>query len=158
MLCAATVICLTGCAKGGTSAETSAVTTPADAVTSAETAADTDTSALTGLWADADYTTDTELGSGKTTVKVAVTAEERTVTFTLHTDKTTLGDALLEHGLIAGEQGAYGMYIKTVNGMFADYDTDQTYWSLCKDGEFLSTGVDATAISDGDSFELIRVK
>ncbi|HIS96773.1 MAG TPA: hypothetical protein IAD42_02240, partial [Candidatus Scatomorpha pullistercoris] len=39
-----------------------------------------------GLWDSATYTDDTELGEGATTLTVEVTAEEKTVTFTIHTD------------------------------------------------------------------------
>ena len=69
-----------------------------------------------GLWKTATYLKDTELGTGSKTIQVEVKVEDKSVTFTIHTDKTTLGDALLEHSLIAGENGAYGLYVKTVNG------------------------------------------
>ena len=61
------------------------------------------------LWDDAKYTADTELGTGAKTVQVEVKAEGKSITFTIHTDKEILGDALLEHDLIAGEEGAYGL-------------------------------------------------
>lgn len=80
-----------------------------------------------GLWADATYTEDTQLGDGAKTVVVEVTAGEKTVTFTVKTDKETVGDALLEHNLVTGEQSAYGLFVKAVNGITADYDVDQTY-------------------------------
>ncbi len=69
----------------------------------------------TGLWENAKYLKDTEFGTGATTVQVEVKVEEQSVMFTIHTDKSNLGDALLEHNLIAGEEGAYGLYIKEVN-------------------------------------------
>ena len=78
------------------------------------------------LWANATYGEDTELGSGATTVLVEVKAGERAVTFTIHTDKTTLGDALLEHGLLAGDVEQYGLYVKAVNGITADFDIDKS--------------------------------
>lgn len=106
-------------------------------------------------WNDAIYTEDTAFGDGEKTVSVAVCVEEHTVTFTLHTDKETLGEALLEHNLIAGEQGAYGLYVKVVNGITADYSANQRYWSLEKNGEYMQTGVDATTITDGEAYALI---
>ena len=57
----------------------------------------------TGVWEKATYLKNAEFGKGATTVQVEVSAEEQSVTFTLHTDKTTMGDALLEHKLIAAE-------------------------------------------------------
>lgn len=112
----------------------------------------------TGAWETATYVRDTEFGEGEKTITVKVVAEEQTLTFTLHTDKETLGDALLEHELIAGDQGPYGLYIKSVNGVIADYDTDQTYWSLTKGGEMMMVGVDGAVIADGEQYELTKAK
>ena len=44
--------------------------------------------------------------------------------FEIHTDEKTVGAALLSLGLIAGEDSEYGLYVKTVNGVTVDYDTD----------------------------------
>ena len=108
-----------------------------------------------GLWENAIYLNDTEFGSGEKTVQVEVTAEDRSVTFTVNTDKDILGDALLEHGLIAGEEGPYGLYIKVVNGITADYDINQSYWSLCKNGEYMTVGADGAEITNGEHYEFI---
>ena len=110
------------------------------------------------LWQDALYTEDTELGQGAKTVTVQVQAEDKTVSFTIHTDCATLGEALLEHGLIAGEDSEFGLYVKQVNGITADYDVDQTYWGFYSGGEYMMSGVDTTEISGGESYELIRTK
>ena len=73
---------------------------------------------------------------------------------TVKTDKTTVGDALLEHNLIAGENGQYGLYIKTVNGITADYDTDGTYWAFYIGGEYATSGIDMTNVEAGATYEL----
>ena len=112
----------------------------------------------TGAWENATYLKDTELGKGEKTVEVEVVAEEQSVTFTIHTDKATLGEALLEHGLIAGEDGPFGLYVKTVNGILADYDVDGYYWGFYKNGEMMMVGVDSAAIADGEHYELKREK
>ena len=112
----------------------------------------------TGAWSTATYTSDTELGEGSKTLTVKVEAEEQVITFTIKTDAEIVGDALLEHQLIDGEEGPYGMYIKAVNGIVADYDTDQTYWAFNKGGEYMMTGVDQTELVDGDSYELVKTK
>ena len=52
----------------------------------------------------------------------------------------------------------YGLYVKFVNGIEADYDNDQTYWALYKSGEYMLTGVDTTVISDGEHYELSKEK
>ncbi len=110
------------------------------------------------LWANATYTEDTELGAGAKTVTVEVTAEEKTVVFTLHTDAQTVGEALMEHNLVSGEQSAYGLYIKSVNGIEADYSKTQTYWGFNKDGASMQTGVDGAQLSDGEHYELVYTK
>lgn len=110
------------------------------------------------IWVNAIHTENAEFGQGTKTVQVEVVAEEKSVTFTIHTDKETLGDALLEHELITGEDGPYGLYIKTVNGILADYDINQTYWALNKNGEASMTGVDGTKISDSEHYELVYTK
>ena len=110
------------------------------------------------LWANATYLEDTAIGEGAKTVTVKVIAEDKTVTFTVKTDAATLGEALLAHGLIAGEESSYGLYIKVVNGITADYDVDQSYWSFSKGGEYMMTGVDSTDIADGEVYELTYTK
>lgn len=110
------------------------------------------------LWNNATYKEDTEFGVGGKTIKVEVEAKEKAVTFTINTDKDTLGDALLEYDLVSGEEGAYGLYIKEVNGIRADYDEDQSYWALNKDGETMLTGADGAEISSGEHYELIYTK
>ena len=72
-----------------------------------------------------------EKGEGKTTFNFEVTdLEGKTTKFLVKTNKTIVGDALQEVGLIEGEEGAYGLYVKTVNGITADWDKDQTYWAF----------------------------
>ena len=111
-----------------------------------------------GLWENATYRKDTELGKGATTVQVQVKAGEESITFTIKTDKKMLGDALLEHELITGDESQYGLYIKSVNGIRADYDLDKSYWGFYKNGEYMLTGVDGTEIADGEHYELVYEK
>ena len=65
------------------------------------------------------------------------------------TDVKILGDALQNLGYIKGEQGPYGLYIKEVNGITADYDVDGTYWAFYVNDELSMKGVDQTEIVDG---------
>ena len=109
----------------------------------------------TGKWQDATYRKDAEFGKGAKTVVVKVVVEEQAVSFTLRTDETYLGDALLEHGLIEGDMGEFGIYVKKVNGILADYDVDKTYWGFYKNGEMMMTGVSFAEISDGEQYELV---
>ena len=112
----------------------------------------------TSLWENATYLNDTELGEGNKTLTVEVKVEENSVVFTIHTDKKTVGDALIEHDLIAGDEGAYGLYVKVVNGITADYDIDQSYWAFYIDGEMAMTGVDGTDITEGTAYQLVYAK
>ncbi|MBO5231417.1 MAG: DUF4430 domain-containing protein [Clostridia bacterium] len=111
-----------------------------------------------GVWKDATYLKNTEFGSGKNTVAVEVKAGEQSVILTVKTDKDTVGDALLEHKLIEGDEGPYGLYIKKVNGITADYDVDKSYWGFYINGEYATTGVDTTKITEGATYKLEYTK
>lgn len=112
----------------------------------------------TGAWESATYLSDKTFGTGAKTVTVEVLAEEQMITFTVKTDKTTVGEALSEHGLIEGDMGDFGLYVKRVNGIEADYDKDQTYWAFYIDGEYGMTGVDSTEIQEGVVYRLEKQK
>lgn len=95
----------------------------------------------------------TVLGEGQTVFTFNVTdADGNETNFEIHTDKETVGEALLELDLIAGEDSEYGLYVKTVNGITADYDKDQTYWAFYVNGEYAQTGVDSTNVTAGDTY------
>lgn len=113
---------------------------------------------VTGVWADATYKEDTALGEGAVALTVEVTAEDKTVVFTVKTDKTTVGEALMDNGLVEGENGAYGLYVKVVNGILADYDVDGSYWAFYIDGEYAMTGIDSTEIVEGAVYKLERTR
>lgn len=92
----------------------------------------------------------TVLGEGSKVFDFTVFDFEGNVTdFEIYTDKKTVGDALSDLGLIEGEEGAYGLYVKVVNGIKADYDTDSKYWAFYIDDELAPTGADTTAIEEG---------
>lgn len=104
----------------------------------------------------AKYTEDVTLGEGSKTITVTVKDHEgKAVVFTIKTDAKTVGDALLENDLIAGDEGAYGLYVKVVNGLRADYDKDKAYWGFNVNGETSMTGVDMTDLTDGGVYELV---
>ena len=100
-----------------------------------------------------DAATEQVLGEGQTQFMFTVIDKDGNATnFEIHTDKETVGDALLEVELIAGEESEYGLFVKTVNGITADYDVDQTYWAFYVNDEYASSGVDTTAIEDGKTY------
>ena len=93
------------------------------------------------------------------TITVTVIDNEgKSEEFIINTKSDNLGDALVMSGLVEGEDGQFGLFIKSVNGLRADYDLDGAYWSVSKGGEMLMTGASETPIADGDSFELTYTK
>lgn len=94
------------------------------------------------------------VAGAKTITLDVIHADSSANTFTISTDAENLRTALeQEEGLIDGEEGAYGLMVYTVDGETADWDRDQSWWCLTKDGEMLNTGVDDTIIADGDHYE-----
>lgn len=81
-----------------------------------------------------------------------VTASGEEKTFTVRTDKEKVGEALVDAGLIAGEDGPYGLYVKTVDGETVDYETHGKYWAFYVDGAYAPTGVDVTKIEAGREY------
>lgn len=132
------LLCICGCSEKESPKD------DADAVaTTADTTADT----------AADDSAETVVGEGSTSFKFTVTDDDgKDTVFTVKTDKTTVGEALQNAGLIDGEEGAYGLYVKSVNGIVADYDKDGKYWAFYVDGKYALTGVDKTDIEDGVSY------
>lgn len=153
VMCISAVLCITGCESAKTN-EPQTTESPAagseTVATEASTADEAD-----ALWQNALYTEDTEIGEGNTTFYFEVKTDSKAVTFTVNTDETVLGTALLGYGLIDGDDSEYGLYVKYVNGIFADYNTDKHYWALYKDGEMMMTGVDGETIEAGSHYEMV---
>lgn len=96
--------------------------------------------------------------SSEKTITVTVVDDEgeRTV-FTIKTASPNLRGALEQEKLVQGDDGEYGLYIKVVNGLRADYDLDGAYWRITKDGVDTAS-VDSTIIKDGEKYELTYTK
>lgn len=93
------------------------------------------------------------VGEGSKAFSFTIVDQEGTKTqLEVHTNKETVGEALSELGLIEGEESEYGLYVKTVNGVTADYDKDGVYWAFYINEEYAQTGVDATPVTEGDSY------
>ena len=93
------------------------------------------------------YADGTVLGEGSTVFPFVVVDKDGNETnLEIHTDKTIVGEALLDLGVIEGDAGQYGLYVKKVNGISADYDKDGVYWAFYINGEYGMTGVDMTEI------------
>lgn len=74
------------------------------------------------------------------------------VNFDIRTDSENLRGALEQKGLIAGDEGPYGLFVTQIDGETAD-DSQRQWWCFTKDGEMLNTGVDDTMIADGEHYE-----
>ena len=95
------------------------------------------------------------LGEGQHSFTLEIAdADGKMITATINTDEETVGAALSKLNIVQGDPGDYGLYIKTVNGVTADYDKDKTYWAFYIDGEYASTAADMTAITDGSVYKL----
>lgn len=93
------------------------------------------------------------MGNGdKTFVFEVIDADGEKTVYSISTDKTIVGDALSELGLIAGDSGPYGLYVKTVNSLTYDYDKDGKYWAFYINGEYATSGVDKTEIKNGEIY------
>ena len=104
---------------------------------------------------DAVVTDGAVLGEGAHSFTLEIKdAEGKAVTATINTDEETVGAALSKLDIIQGEQSEYGLYVKVVNGITADYDKDQTFWAFYVDGASSQTGVDMTAVTDGSVYTL----
>lgn len=101
------------------------------------------------------YEDGTILGEGETQFALKVIHKNGDeVNLEIHTNESTVGKALMELGVLDGEEGDYGLYIKTVNGETVDFDADGKYWAFYVNDEYALTGVDQTEIVAGDSYTL----
>jgi len=95
------------------------------------------------------------VGSGSKTLHFTVKNGDSIKEFKVLTDEAIVGDALLKLNLIAGEDGDYCLYIKTVDGVTLDYNTDGKYWALYVGDAYATTGIDGLEATDGLKFSLV---
>lgn len=89
----------------------------------------------------------------KTLTVTVVHGDKSEEQFTYHTKEAYLGPVITNSGLVEGENGDYGLFIKAVDGETAD-DSKQQWWCITKGGETVNASADQTPIEDGDQFEL----
>jgi len=91
-----------------------------------------------------------DIGDGTTVFLFEVTDDKgNKSTWNVHTGETTVGEALVDAGLIDGVVSEFGLMVFSVNGLRADYDEDGAWWAFYIDGEMAMVGVDATDIEEG---------
>lgn len=149
-LFAAAALCVTGCddGKNGDQGNTG-TSTPAATQGQDQPADQGETSAP----AEGTFEDGATLGEGATQFTFTVVdADGNEATATVNTDAKTLGEALLDLGVIAGDDGDYGLYVKTVNGQTLDYDQDGSYWALYVGDQYATAGVDSTELEPGETY------
>ena len=94
---------------------------------------------------------DTEQGSK--TITFELTGKDgKTESFEIRTDAEYLADALVEKGLITYEES--GLY-NTIGGITVDWNADQSWWKISKDGVDLMIGMNEQPIADGEHYEAV---
>lgn len=100
-----------------------------------------------------------ELGEGEKLFYFDVTfSNGETSSYAISTDAETVGEALVALDLIAGDESEYGLYVKTIGDETLDYTTDGMYWAFYENGEYALTGVDATVVTEGQTYAFIATK
>lgn len=106
---------------------------------------------MAGIW----MATRPETESGSKNYTVTVVHKDGTVKdFAYRTDAEYLAEALLEEGLVSGEDSQYGLTIITVDGEAAVWATDNAYWAIWIGEEMAMTGASEIPVYDGSSFKL----
>ena len=75
--------------------------------------------------------------------------------FPYATDAEYLGEVIVSEGLVNGEEGPYGLYFDTADGETADWNVDQSYWSILIGEEYATIGADGIALTDGGVYSLV---
>ena len=111
--------------------------------------------AVIGLMAGIWFATRPETVEGSKSYTVTVVHKDGSVKeFSYRTDAEYLDDALLEAGLVSGEQSQYGLTIITVDGEDAVWETDSAYWAIWVGEEMAITGASEIVVYDGSTFKL----
>lgn len=87
------------------------------------------------------------------TIEVSVIHGNDCKVFNLTTTGSTLREALDEISLVSGEDGQYGLFIKSVNGYTVNEEKEE-WWCVTKAGEPVFEGVDGIEIANGDKYEI----
>ena len=91
-----------------------------------------------------------DIGQGTTVFLFEMTdGDGNKISWNVHTETETVGDALVEVGLIEGTESSFGLMVEYVNGVRADFAEDNAWWAFYIDGEMAMAGVDSTDIEEG---------
>lgn len=97
-----------------------------------------------------------ETVSGGKEITVTVVHKDGTEkVFEYATSAEYLGEVIVSEGLVNGEEGPYGLYFDTVDGEIADWNVDQSYWSILIGEEYATVGADGIVLTDGGEYSLV---
>ena len=100
-----------------------------------------------------DLAADNVVGEGNTSFSFTVVfADKTSKTYTVKTDKSTVGEALVDTGLISGTDSQYGLMVDTVAGVKLEWDKDKMYWAFYVNGGYANSGVDSTPIKADETY------
>ena len=106
---------------------------------------------MAGIW----FANRPETQEGSKAYTVTVVHKDGTAkNFDYRTDAEYLAEALLEEGLVSGDDSQYGLTIIAVDGEAAVWETDKAYWSIWIGEEMAMTGASEIPVYDGSTFKL----
>jgi len=111
--------------------------------------------ALMILFTACDSSSNTTSGQQKSFIFEVTDASGNVTSQTIDTKEATVGDALVELGLIDGPVSDFGMMVLHVNGIRADYGEDNAWWQVLVNGEMAMVGVDSLEIEDGATYSFV---
>ena len=100
---------------------------------------------------DSSYSTE----EAKVSITFKIVKDGQTAEFPLETSKKYLADALVEAKLV---EYAPDGYYTTINGITADWNTDQSYWWVTVGGKDSMKGLNDIELTDGGSYEVTYKK
>ncbi len=99
------------------------------------------------------FSTRPTVNASEKTIGITVSLKGENTELSIHTEREYLGDALRDEELISGNDTVYGMFVTCVNGYTAD-DSREEWWCFTRNNQTLFTGVDSTAIANGEHYEI----
>ena len=95
-------------------------------------------------------------GSKNISVEV-IGNEKEPVKYELSTDQEYLLGALqeIEELEMESEDGPYGPMLLSVNGEFAEFNTNGAYWAFYVNDGYCNYGVAEQPVEDGDAFQIV---
>ena len=92
----------------------------------------------------------------KTSFAVVVVHKDGTTKeTTIETEKTYLGAALIEAGVVEAEENRFGMHIKTADGEKAVFEEDKAYWAVYVGENLADRATDLLPVEAGKTYKLV---